>query len=103
VPADQPAPTWDEVLSSFEQGAEHAAALVAGDPSVPPAVAAYDVWALPLSDLPADLHARARAVHERQLRLIDQLQASMLALQQQQLTVTPAAEPRAAIYVDHRV
>jgi len=103
-PQEGATPTWHEVLSSFESNADHAEALVSGAATaVAPAVATYDVWTLPLSELPPDLHARARAMHRRQLQLMDRLQTSMLELQQQQLAATAASEPRASIYLDHRV
>lgn len=80
-------PSWEQVLAECEAAAADAENLLRNKPGFDPAVvaerAAYDLWQLNLPPLPAELHDRARAVHERQLQLQAKLLAAMTILEHQ--------------------
>jgi hypothetical protein len=103
--APEPAPTWDQVLTSFEASADESQALLAsGD--APSAVALmtmeYDPWLLALPVLPVHLRDRANAVRDRQAQLIEQLQAAMVGLRQQSHLAESAVGASRPVYVDTR-
>jgi hypothetical protein len=101
-----PAPTWDEVGTSFAAQLEHASALLDSAATVMPVVAdavAYDSWPVALTELTDDEVTQARGIHNRQRRLIARLEDALATIRQQQALLDAPADrrPRAA-FVDQR-
>ncbi|MGX7681049.1 hypothetical protein ACSMXN_19345 [Jatrophihabitans sp. DSM 45814] len=80
-------PSWHEVLADCEAAADEAERILASrtqfDPDQFVAKTTFDLWQLNLPPLPLELHARAEAVHARQLRVQADLAAAMISVQQQ--------------------
>jgi hypothetical protein len=84
--AARPSLTWEAALAQCEATLAEAETLLHARPELPidPATAiarsGIDLWQSNLPPLPAELLARARAVHNRQLRLQAELAAAMTVI-----------------------
>jgi hypothetical protein len=104
MPIDPP-PTWEQVLAECEAAAADAEELLQAKAEFDPAQfatpSAVDLWQLSLPPLPVELHERAHAVHERQLRLQRELVSAMLVVDQHvQLASDGAQLPQRPVYLD---
>jgi hypothetical protein len=88
------APTWEEVLASFEATAEAAEQLLEPSATVVDVAGPveYDPWQLALPPLPVELHARARALQARHDELAARLQRASSALRRQEQFTRATAE-----------
>ncbi len=93
------------MLASFEASIAHAETVAAEPLRVIDAEAPWpvDVSTLNLPPLPIELRPRAEAIHRRQEELSEQLRVGLRQVRQQHALTETRAEPRRALYLDHRV